>query len=98
MPLIYVNSPVGTFSDSARDALAEELTVIALESEKLPMAPFDKSTTWIDFHDMVGGVPLIVRGRLVGAVGVSSGADAEDRMVAEAARDALLEALAAQQG
>ena len=52
MPLIHVHSPVGTFADAARDALAEELTVIALESEGLPMAPFDKSTTWIYFHDI----------------------------------------------
>ena len=35
MPLIYVTSPAGTFADVARDALAEELTVIARESEQL---------------------------------------------------------------
>ena len=52
MPLIYVNSPAGAFSDSARDHLADELTVIALESEKLPMPPFDKSATWIYFHEL----------------------------------------------
>ena len=51
MPLIYVNSPEGTFSDSTRDALAEELTVAALESEGLPTTPFVKSTTWIYFKD-----------------------------------------------
>jgi len=55
MPLMYVNAPEGTFSDTARDALAEELTVIALESEKLPMAPFDKSTTWIYFNTFAPG-------------------------------------------
>ena len=52
MPLIHVNTPSGTFSSAARDLLAEDLTVIALESEKLPMAPFDKSTTWIYFHEL----------------------------------------------
>ena len=52
MPLIHVNMPSGTFSSAARDLLAEDLTVIALESEKLPMAPFDKSTTWIYFHEL----------------------------------------------
>ena len=52
MPLMHVNAPSGTFSSAARDLLAEELTVIALESEKLPMAPFDKSTTWIYFHEL----------------------------------------------
>lgn len=55
MPLMYVNAPEGTFSDAARDLLAEELTVIALESEKLPMAPFDKSTTWIYFNTFAPG-------------------------------------------
>ncbi|RAH96376.1 hypothetical protein DLJ53_32525 [Acuticoccus sediminis] len=51
MPLIYVNAPEGTFTDAARDALAEELTVIGLESEKLPLFPFDQSTCWIYFRD-----------------------------------------------
>jgi phenylpyruvate tautomerase PptA (4-oxalocrotonate tautomerase family) len=52
MPLIHVHAPSGTFSPAARDLLAEELTVIALESEGLPMAPFVKSTTWIYFHEL----------------------------------------------
>lgn len=51
MPLIYVNSPQGTFTDSARDLLADELTDIALACEKLPNTPFVKSTTWIYFRD-----------------------------------------------
>lgn len=51
MPLIYVTSPRGTFADAARDALAEELTVIALNAEKLPTTAFDKSTTWIYFYE-----------------------------------------------
>ena len=51
MPLIYVNAPEGTFSDAARDALAQELTTIGLESEKLPQHPFDRSTCWIYFRD-----------------------------------------------
>jgi phenylpyruvate tautomerase PptA (4-oxalocrotonate tautomerase family) len=64
MPLIHVHAPEGTFSAHARDTLAQELTVIALESEKLPMEPFDKSTTWIYFHEVPpgcvyhGGQPL----------------------------------------
>lgn len=63
MPLIYVNSPIGTFSDAARDALAEELTTIGLECEKLPQHPFDRSTCWIYFNDYPtnkvyhGGIP-----------------------------------------
>jgi phenylpyruvate tautomerase PptA (4-oxalocrotonate tautomerase family) len=52
MPLIYITSPSGTFPDGVRDALAEELTVTALEAEKLPTTGFDKSTTWIYFVDV----------------------------------------------
>lgn len=63
MPLIYVNAPDGTFTDAARDALAEDLTTIGLESEKLPQHPFDRSTCWIYFRDYPpekiyhGGIP-----------------------------------------
>jgi phenylpyruvate tautomerase PptA (4-oxalocrotonate tautomerase family) len=52
VPLIYVNSPVGTFTDDARDRLAEDLTDIALEAERLPKEPFDRSTTWIYFNEI----------------------------------------------
>jgi len=55
MPLIYVNAPEGTFSDQARDALADELTGIALESENLPQFEFDRSTCWIYFRDYPPG-------------------------------------------
>ena len=55
MPLIHIHSRAGTFSDAVRDALAEELTIIALESENLPVTPFDKSTTWIYFHELPPG-------------------------------------------
>jgi phenylpyruvate tautomerase PptA (4-oxalocrotonate tautomerase family) len=63
MPLIYVNSPEGTFSEPARDALAKELTSIGLQSENLPQHPFDRSTCWIYFRDYPenkvyrGGIP-----------------------------------------
>ena len=43
--------------------------------------------------NMVGGLPIILDGDLLGAVGVSSGADDEDLAVAQAARDAVLNAL-----
>lgn len=55
MPLIYVNAPAGTFTDAARDALADALTTIGLESEKLPLHPYDKSTCWIYFRDYPPG-------------------------------------------
>lgn len=44
--------------------------------------------------NMVGGLPIYIDGAAIGAVGVSSGADAEDLAVAEAARDAVLKAIA----
>lgn len=43
--------------------------------------------------NMVGGLPIVVDGLLVGAVGVSSGTDEQDLAVAEAARAAVLVAL-----
>lgn len=45
MPLIHIHSPASTFADDDHEALADELTLVALESERLPMEPFDKSTT-----------------------------------------------------
>jgi phenylpyruvate tautomerase PptA (4-oxalocrotonate tautomerase family) len=51
MPLIYVSCPEATFSAAAKDALAEELTNLALATERLPATPFVRSTVWIYFHD-----------------------------------------------
>jgi len=44
-----------------------------------------------------GGVPIFVDGQIVGAVGVSSGSAEQDRAVAQAAVDALLEGLKSNQ-
>lgn len=41
-----------------------------------------------------GGLPIIVDGQVIGAVGVSSGTVEQDRIVAQAGVDAFLEALA----
>jgi uncharacterized protein GlcG (DUF336 family) len=41
-----------------------------------------------------GGLPIIVDGQVIGAVGVSSGTVEQDRIVAQAGVDALLAALA----
>ncbi len=40
-----------------------------------------------------GGFPIIIRGQVVGAIGVGSGTTEQDVVVAEAGRDALLAAL-----
>ena len=47
MPKVFINYPVGTFSASALDALAEEITTIGLECEKLPDTPYVRSNIWI---------------------------------------------------
>jgi phenylpyruvate tautomerase PptA (4-oxalocrotonate tautomerase family) len=51
MPLIYVSCPDATFSAAAKDALAEELTSLALAAERLAATPFVRSTVWIYFHE-----------------------------------------------
>jgi phenylpyruvate tautomerase PptA (4-oxalocrotonate tautomerase family) len=51
MPLIYINCPESTFSAAAKDALADELTTIALATEQLPATPFVRSTVWIYIHE-----------------------------------------------
>lgn len=43
--------------------------------------------------NLPGGLPIEVDGEVLGAIGVSSGADADDVAVAEAGRDAILAAL-----
>jgi len=43
--------------------------------------------------NLPGGLPIILNGELLGAVGVSSGADDQDVIIAEAACDAVLSAL-----
>lgn len=43
--------------------------------------------------NLTGGLPVVVHGRLVGAVGVSSGDPDQDVAIAEAARRALIDAL-----
>jgi len=47
MPKVFINYPKGTFSASALDALAEEITTIGLECEKLPDTPYVRSNIWI---------------------------------------------------
>jgi uncharacterized protein GlcG (DUF336 family) len=42
-----------------------------------------------------GGFPIVLRGEVIGAIGVGSGSTEQDIAVAEAGRDALLAALAA---
>jgi len=44
-----------------------------------------------------GGLPIIVNGQVIGAVGVSSGTIEQDRIVAQAGVDAFLEAVAAEE-
>ena len=48
--------------------------------------------------NLIGGLPMLVDGDLVGAVGVSSGEAGEDLAVAEAARDAVLTSIGRSEG
>ena len=62
MPLIYVNCPENTFSSAAKDALADELTTIALTTERLPDTPYGRSKVWIYFSSaLVKAMPFRAR-------------------------------------
>lgn len=52
MPLIYINCLRNTFDQSVKNKLAEELTDIALQTEKLPDTAFVRSTCWIYFNEI----------------------------------------------
>ena len=47
MPKVFINYPKGTFSAHALDSLAEEITTIGLECEKLPDTPYVRSNIWV---------------------------------------------------
>lgn len=51
MPLIYLNCPVDTFSQIAKDTLATELTTISLKVEGLANTAFVRSTVWIYINE-----------------------------------------------
>ncbi|MDF7815150.1 tautomerase family protein [Hymenobacter sp. YC55] len=51
MPLLYLHCPENTFSAAAKEALADELTTIALATEQLPDTPFVRSTVWLYIHE-----------------------------------------------
>ena len=47
MPKIYISYPTSAFSQAALDSLAEELTTIGLECEKLSDTPYVRSNIWV---------------------------------------------------
>lgn len=51
MPLIYLNCPVNTFTQVAKDKLANELTTISLKLEGLADNAFVRSTVWIYINE-----------------------------------------------
>jgi phenylpyruvate tautomerase PptA (4-oxalocrotonate tautomerase family) len=63
VPLIFMHYPKGTFSQAALISLADEITTIGLDCEKLPNTAFVRSTTWIYANELppssvfVGGRP-----------------------------------------
>jgi len=54
MPKIIVHAPANAFDQSARKAIAAELTDFALDCEKLPKSAFVKSTVWTYFNSYDG--------------------------------------------
>lgn len=55
MPKIIVHSPAGVFDETARKAIASDLTTFALDCEALPQSPFVRSTVWTYFNDYPEG-------------------------------------------
>jgi phenylpyruvate tautomerase PptA (4-oxalocrotonate tautomerase family) len=47
MPKVFINYPKGTFSAQALDVLADEITTIGLQCEKLPDTPYVRSNIWV---------------------------------------------------
>jgi phenylpyruvate tautomerase PptA (4-oxalocrotonate tautomerase family) len=47
MPKVFIHYPEGTFSADALATLAEEITTVGLECEKLPDTPYVRSNIWI---------------------------------------------------
>jgi len=63
LPKIHLHYPEGAFNATTLNSLAEELTSIGLECERLPDTPFVRSTVWIYAREyasnrvFVGGAP-----------------------------------------
>jgi phenylpyruvate tautomerase PptA (4-oxalocrotonate tautomerase family) len=55
MPKIYINCPEGTFTTKAKELLAEELTSLAIELERLPDTLYVRSTVWIHLNEYPAG-------------------------------------------
>ena len=89
MPKVFINYPVGTFSASALDALAEEITTVGLECEKLPDTPYVRSNIWIYGREYGaekvyhGGKPLGTKVITleVNVVGGALGADSRKELI-----------------
>lgn len=78
-------------------AIAKARTAAALGIETGPL-PFEfgvnlASASGNQIVNLKGGLPIVVNGKLVGAVGVGSGTPEQDVAVATAARDAVQNAL-----
>jgi phenylpyruvate tautomerase PptA (4-oxalocrotonate tautomerase family) len=55
MPKIIIHAPEAAFDADSRQAIARDLTELALECEALPKSPFVKSTVWTYFNDYAVG-------------------------------------------
>jgi phenylpyruvate tautomerase PptA (4-oxalocrotonate tautomerase family) len=63
MPKIFIHAAQGTFDPPARQAVASELTDLALECERLPKSPLVTGSVWTYFNEypaeaiFMGGAP-----------------------------------------
>jgi phenylpyruvate tautomerase PptA (4-oxalocrotonate tautomerase family) len=55
MPIMFLSSAEGTFTQSAKDSIASQLTDLGAECERLARTEFVRSTTYLHFNDLPAG-------------------------------------------
>ena len=55
MPIMFLSAAEGTFDQAAKDAIAEQLTDLGAECERLARTDFVRSTTYLHFCDLPAG-------------------------------------------
>ncbi len=55
MPIMFLSAAEGTFDQAAKDAIAEQLTDLGAECERLARTDFVRSTTFLHICDLPAG-------------------------------------------
>ena len=55
MPKMFLSAPAGTFDETARKALAADLTELGINCERLADKPSVRDAVWVFFHDYPAG-------------------------------------------